>query len=407
VVHNIFYFGCFFLILNSAVQAGDTVPPAAVSDLRAERGRTGGEIILNFTAPGNDGNSAERVLNGTYYVQYAQHRDDICWSKDKAQVIRPISNVNYGLEDRLIVALIGDPQYGFPTGTDPQPAVGNAILTFDDLKDVRHDFLVVLGDLVQPYNIFWRYHHKYTMGMATRPVYLISGNADFYLTPKIFTEETGLSLDPYKVVKRGVRFIFLHTTGVKTGIGSPENDNHQCEVGKRAMDWLKKELASDTTSTTIVFFHAPVGNTTYDSTERMRMVESEEVRALFNEYTNVKIFANGHVHYPYGATDSEGRGQYKREKHVLHISVGRPPDTLFLNIEKDRIYIRVRNNKERKWHTKYSYIYDTETTLQPKELDLQSVVIGNLEPGSKYYFRIWVEDKAGNCSEASVLASSP
>jgi hypothetical protein len=31
--------------------------------------------------------------------------------------------------DRLTVAIIGDPQYGFPSGTDPQPALGNAILT--------------------------------------------------------------------------------------------------------------------------------------------------------------------------------------------------------------------------------------------------------------------------------------
>ncbi len=277
--------------------------------------------------------------------------------------------VTAGCPDRLTVAIIGDPQYGFPTGTDPQPSLNNAILTFEDLKTVPHDFFVVLGDVIQPNDMFWRYHHEYTIGMATRPIYLINGNASFYLGPTKFTEETGLPLDPYKVVERGIRFIFLHTTGVETAEGSPPNDNHQCAVGKKAMDWLRKELESDTKSTTIVFFHAPILNTTYGSTERMRMVESEEMRALLGSYVNVKVFANGHVHYPYGAIDSQDRGQYKQEENVLYVSVGRPPNTLFLNIEKDKIDIRVRNNKTKEWHAEYGYTYAVETTLQSMKLN--------------------------------------
>jgi len=267
----------------------------------------------------------------------------------------------------LTIAIIGDPQYGFPSGTDPEPSLGNAIITFEDLKTVPHDFFVVLGDLIQPNNKFWRYHHEYTVGMATRPLYLINGNAECYLGPTKFTEETGLLLDPYKVVERGIRFVFLQTTGVETAEGSPPNDNHQCAVGEKAMDWLRKELAADTRSTTIVFFHAPIFNTTYGSTERMRMVESEKMRTLLESHANVKLFANGHVHYPYGAIDGQDRGQYKRSGNMLYMSVGRPPNTLFLNIEKDKIEIRVRDNKEKKWHTQFGYVYDVVTTLKPKD----------------------------------------
>ncbi len=74
--------------------------------------------------------------------------------------------------ERLTVAMIGDPQYGIPFGTDPQPALDNSILTFEDLKTVPRDFFVVLGDIIQPNNMFWRYHHEYTVGMATRSLYL-------------------------------------------------------------------------------------------------------------------------------------------------------------------------------------------------------------------------------------------
>ena len=55
--------------------------------------------------------------------------------------------------DPLTVAIIGDPQYGFPSGTDPEPSLGNAIITFEDLKTVPHDFFVVLGDIIQPNNM--------------------------------------------------------------------------------------------------------------------------------------------------------------------------------------------------------------------------------------------------------------
>ena len=288
---------------------------------------------------------------------------DAAWAKEAGQGTAGRST------DALTVALIGDPQYGFPTGTDPEPSLGNAIITFEDLKTVDHEFLAVLGDIIQPNNMFWQYHHEYTMGMATRPVHLICGNAECYLGPTKFTEETGLSLDPYKVVERGIRFIFLQTTGVETAEGSPPNDNHQCAVGEKAMDWLRKELAADTNSTTVVFFHAPIFNTTYGSTERMRMVESEEMKALLESHANVKLFANGHVHYPYGAIDSQDRGQYKRSGNLLYISVGRPPNTMFFNFEKDRIVIRVRDNKAQKWHTEFGYVYEVETTLQPELKD--------------------------------------
>lgn len=273
--------------------------------------------------------------------------------------------------DSLTVAIIGDPQYGFPTGTDPEPSVGDAIATYEDLKTVPHDFFVVLGDLIQPNNMFWEYHQKYTVGMAARPLYFINGNASFYLGEDNFTEHTGQPLDPYKVVERGIRFIFLHTTGVQTPAGSENpNDNHQCAVGEKAMGWLKKELAADTNATTFVFFHAPIEGTTYDSTERMSMVESAEMRKLLMKHSNVKLFANGHTHYPYGgATGGEGRGGYKMEGHLLHVSVGRPPNTMFFNIEKDKIEIRIRDNKAKKWHTEFGYVYDVKTTLQSKNAE--------------------------------------
>lgn len=269
--------------------------------------------------------------------------------------------------DALTVALIGDPQYGFPSGTDPEPSLGNAIATYEDLKTLDYEFLAILGDVIQPNNMFWEYHEKYTIGMATRPLHMINGNASFYLGVDNFTEHTGQSLDPYKVVERGIRFIFLHTTGVHTHEGAKNpNDNHQCAVGKKAMNWLRKELDADTTSTTVVFFHAPIFNTTYESTERMRMYESEEMRTLLESHSNVKIFANGHTHYPYGATDSEGRGQYKRSRDLLYISVGRPPNTMFFNFEQDKIEIKVRDNKAKKWHTDFGYTYEVETSLQTK-----------------------------------------
>jgi len=46
-----------------------------------------------------------------------------------------------------------------------------------------------------------------------------------------------------------------------------------------------------------------------------------------------------------------------------------PPDPLFLNIEKDKIDIRVRNNESKEGHSDFGYTYDVETTLQPKDAE--------------------------------------
>ena len=44
---------------------------------------------------------------------------------------------NDASENALTVAIIGDPQYGFPSGTDPEPSLGNAITTYEDLNHGR------------------------------------------------------------------------------------------------------------------------------------------------------------------------------------------------------------------------------------------------------------------------------
>ena len=224
--------------------------------------------------------------------------------------------------DQLIVALMADPQLHM--NPDSLQHAGTAM---NDLAELPHDFLVVLGDLVQNKPEYFADYKRLILEPSTKPVYSIAGNAELGAGLEAYQKCAGLPLY-YVICRRGIRFIFTSVTKV-TG------RTHSCDLGDVQLAWLKKELASDTKSTTIIAFHAPVFETTWRSEDReslpfpgsMYLKESVEVRALLAKNPNVKLYVHGHLHHAYGVRDDFGRGEYCLDDGVLHISVARRPIT--------------------------------------------------------------------------------
>jgi len=375
--------------------------------MKAEPGLNDGEIALRFTAPGNDDRSVLRPLNGEYLVQYCPVSEggspEATWGIDKAQRAFAIRDVNYGHPDRVIVALLGDTQFGFPKGS-AEPAVKAIRPTMADLAGLEHDFLAILGDIVQT-DRFWGYHHREVIAKATRPIYHIAGNAEKYYGLDRFAKETGCSPSGYRVYVRGIRFIFLSVTAVSG------HKTHICHVGEEQMEWLKAELARDRKSSTAVFFHAPLADTTIGS-ERVREVEmfmheSEDMARLLAENPNVLHFGNGHLHRAYGPTAGPKQfGPYFVRGNVLHVSVGRAPHTCVVEFSRDGITVRVRDNRKKGWKPGWGIKHSLPTTAEPKQLEAQTLAVSGLEPGARYALRLWTEDDAGNVSAASNLVSA-
>ncbi|MCP4313853.1 MAG: hypothetical protein GY790_21575 [Bacteroidetes bacterium] len=262
----------------------------------------------------------------------------------------------------LMVCLLGDPQLVMVPETPRYVE-----LAMNDLAELDHDFVAVLGDLAQNRAHFYEDYKETVLDKSDKPLYSLAGNGDVGAGLDAYKEATGLPLY-YAIHRKGIRFIFLSTVKF-TG-----KFNHICHLGYEQTEWLREELNSDTLSTTIVFSHPPIFETTYHSEERdhlgapgsMYMNESLELREMFRLHANVKIFAHGHLHYTYGTKDDFGRGGYFKEEGLLHISVGGTANnrgSSFLFLEKHKITVRVRDHQNQQWKDEYGYSLDVPTTL--------------------------------------------
>ncbi len=264
--------------------------------------------------------------------------------------------------DYLMVCLLADPQLIMVPKT---PHYVDLAIT--DISELDYDFMAVLGDLVQNRAHFYKDYKEAVLDKLEIPVFSLAGNGDVGAGLEAYQEATGLPLY-YSFYRRGIRFVFLST------IRFTGESNHICHLGYEQIRWLRKELKSDTLSTTILFSHPPIFETTYHSEERdhlappgsMYMSESLEMRELLRLHPNVKIFAHGHLHYTYGTNDDFGRRGYFTENGLLHISVGgtaQNKGSSFLFLEIDRITVRVRDHEQKIWKDEYEYSMSIPTTL--------------------------------------------
>jgi len=267
---------------------------------------------------------------------------------------------------------MGDPQLIMVPDTPK-----NVELAMKDLEQVDHDFMAVLGDLSQNRAHFYKDYKEAVLDRAVRPVLSLAGNGDVGAGLDAYQEATGLPLY-YSIYRKGIRFIFLSTVHF-TG-----EHNHICHLGYDQIRWLRKELRSDTLTTTVLFSHPPIFETTYKSEERdhleapgsMYLAESLELREMFRMYPNVRIFAHGHLHHAYDIKDDHGRGTYYQEGELLHISVAATTNnrgSSFLVFEKDRITAKVRDHENQAWKDEHEYVLNLSTTLTEAEENTDKV----------------------------------
>jgi 3',5'-cyclic AMP phosphodiesterase CpdA len=271
----------------------------------------------------------------------------------------------------LVVCLMGDPQLIMVQAT-PR----NVEMAMDDLSAVDHDFLAVLGDLAQNRAHFYKDYKEAVLEKAVRPVLSLAGNGDVGAGLDAYREATGLPLY-YSLYRRGIRFIFMST------IYFTGEHNHICHLGYDQVSWLRNELKSDTLTTTVIFSHPPIFETTYHSEERdhlgapgsMYLAESLELREMFRMFPNVRIFAHGHLHHAYDIKDELGRGTYFREGDLLHISVGATANnrgSSFLFFDNKKITVKVRDHEHHAWRHEHEYVLDLPTTLRDSEGETDS-----------------------------------
>ncbi len=270
-----------------------------------------------------------------------------------------------GEPDPLIVCMMGDPQLIMVPETPD-----NVNMAMNDILNLDHEFIAVLGDLAQGDSKYYTDYKELILNRSVKPVYSLAGNGDVGAGLSAYRQATGFPLY-YSIYRRGIRFIFLST------VATSGKYAHICHIGSEQLSWLTDELEADKNSTTILFSHPPIFETTWHSEERdhlanpgsMYLSESAQLRHLLHEHPNIKIYAHGHLHHGYGGIDEKGRGDYYFEGNVLNISVAATANnqgSSFLFITKDEIMVKARNHQTETWIDTSGYEYSSVSTTLSK-----------------------------------------
>ena len=106
----------------------DKIPPASITDLAAETGQNPGEIILSWTAPGDDGLLYNNTKEAYYIVKYATYpvkESTAIWWQQAVEYVQQWNVASQGLKEQKVLQ-------GFIPGT----TYYFAIKTVDDSRNV-------------------------------------------------------------------------------------------------------------------------------------------------------------------------------------------------------------------------------------------------------------------------------
>ena len=134
---------------------------------------------------------------------------------------------------------MGDPQLHMNPNS-----VGYVETAMKDLAEIPHDFLAILGDLVQNNPKYYEDYDRLVLQQAKKPVFSIAGNAELNAGLDAYQRCTGLPLY-YAIYRRGIRFIFTSVTGGRNNTeggaqsASRLNLNGKCWTREKATDPIR------------------------------------------------------------------------------------------------------------------------------------------------------------------------
>lgn len=187
-----------------------------------------------------------------------------------------------------------------------------AIATINSWPDV--ELVVAVGDICVDYGTDEEYRAvKEFFARLSKPLAPIVGNHDFlYATPapgegglmpgsresqeaklRKFAETFNLERIYFSRQMGRYRLIFL----------SADNPEFQIGISATQLDWLRRELADNGQSPTIIFFHAPLKGTLRDYRHWVNKPgavaqPSEELHSVLAENRQVFLWVSGHTHTP-------------------------------------------------------------------------------------------------------------
>lgn len=277
------------------------------------------------------------------------------------------ANIGFASPTPLKILAMGDPQIGcsFGNWAVEVPAA------MSDIRTLDHDRHVIVGDLVQTDASLYADYQNLIVDEATRPLLTLAGNSDLIAGLPAYYAATGFP-DIHDEYIRGIRMIFMGTTAISP---PPPGGGHICHLGLPQLQELAQMLRRDPWTTTLLFGHAPVRDTTWRSgfepgRNEMWLAESEALERLLGTYSNVVFYGSGHVHYNYVNVDSLGYDGWHLDtrRGVVHHSIGdscKGNGSTLIEVHPDGIALRVRDHRDGNgvWRDSLERRYAFPTTL--------------------------------------------
>jgi len=161
--------------------------------------------------------------------------------------------------------------------------------------DPQPDFTIVTGDLVDK-----GLPEEYAVGrqildQLKTPYAVVAGNHDLSAELKTcFSDRDWASQMPGDSVQFSIQVADIRIIGLNTAVaGKPYGHLNEEELA-----WLAETLADDTQTPTLIAMHHPPILTGLQSMDRSKLRNSEDLKKLLSEYSNVHRILCGHDHRP-------------------------------------------------------------------------------------------------------------
>lgn len=279
-------------------------------------------------------------------------------------------------QDYYRIVLLGDPHLPFreraiSDATRQQEVMQAKQQLLDDIngwKDVT--CVVALGDITAQFGNETEYEYaRHYFDQLAKPVYLITGNHD-YIYADLFSEEGKFvlgdrasrerKLERFKRTFRQEELFYSKQWGdyflIFLSVDSLDS-RYLAQMTATQLAWLRQELARNTASPTIVFFHAPLkgtlaGYNRYADTPNFIAQPEKDIQTIVEENPQIMLWVSGHVHVSaMNPNFASPINRYNSKVLNIHNS-DLDRNVLWTNslyLYKDRVVIKTFDHSKQEW----------------------------------------------------------
>lgn len=234
----------------------------------------------------------------------------------------------YNVTKDIRFIIVGDPHVNSSNTSNKADEKLRSIVNFINKSDV--DFAVFVGDMTNDGTRKSNDMVKDILKNVTKPYYVVIGNHDIFISPKMFESYYG-PMEHIENIK-GYQLLF---------IGIYEDKD-------KKLHWSFDFDKADKNAPTLVFIHGPVKDLPFECIqcilENDKLLYAKSIMPELDKFTNLIGVYSGHVHYDSNQVINEIR--YVTINGLVDIDIGKYPIRVTAIGSSDKVgYSIIKDNK--------------------------------------------------------------